>query len=41
MRAFLETHRERSRTFVLYGNTNDSIYCGDLTVRSSEQFLLK
>lgn len=41
MKTFLETNREDSRTFLLYGGTNDPIYCGDLTVRSSEQFLVR
>ena len=41
MKTFLETHREDSRTFLLYGNTNDLICCGDLVLRSSEQFLVR
>lgn len=41
MKTFLETHREHSRTFLLYGNINDLICCGDLVIRSCEQFLVK
>ena len=41
MKTFLETHKERSRSFVLYGNLNDTIYCQDLAIRTSEQFLVK
>lgn len=41
MKTFLDTHADYSGTFVLYGNTNDTIWCGDLAVRSSEQFLVK
>lgn len=41
MKTFLDTYGDYSSTFVLYGNTNDTVWCGDLTVRSSEQFLVK
>lgn len=41
MKTFLDTHADYSGTFVLYGNTNDTIWCGDLSIRSSEQFLVK
>ena len=41
MKTFLETHKEQSRSFLLYGNLNDTIWCGDLVVRSCEQFLVK
>ena len=41
MKTFLETHKERSRSFILYGNLNDTICCQDLAIRTSEQFLVK
>ena len=41
MKTFLETHKERSRSFILYGNLNDIICCQDLAMRTSEQFLVK
>ncbi|MBR0281852.1 MAG: AAA family ATPase, partial [Oscillibacter sp.] len=40
MTTFLETLKERSKSFVLYGNLNDSFLCGDLVVRSIEQYLV-
>ena len=41
MKTFLETHKEQSRSFILYGNLNDTICCQDLAKRTSEQFLVK
>ena len=41
MKTFLDTHKDWSSTFLLYGNTNDSVWCADLTVRSSEQYLVR
>ena len=41
MKTFLETHRDRSKSFVLYGNVNDMIWCGDMSVRSLEQYLVR
>lgn len=41
MKTFLDIYGDYSGTFVLYGNTNDTVWCGDLSVRSSEQFLVK
>ena len=41
MKTFLETNRNYSRSFMLYGNLNDTVWCGDLTIRTSEQFLVR
>ena len=41
MKTFLETHSHYSRSFILYGNLNDDIWCGDLAVRGIEQFLTR
>ena len=41
MKAFLDTHLDRSRTFVLWGKTNDVICCPDLVIRNYEQYLVK
>ena len=41
MKTFLDTHRTRSSSFILYGNTNDTIWCGDLSERTSAQYLVK
>ncbi len=41
MDTFLETQGSRSRTFLLYGNLNDSIWCGDLAEYSSGEYLVR
>ena len=42
MKTFLDTHRTRSSCFMLYGNiSNDTIWCGDLSKRTVEQYLVK
>lgn len=41
MKTFLDTHKGKSKTFIVYGNINDSIWCPDLAVRNFEQYLLK
>lgn len=41
MKTFLDTHKRKSKTFIVYGNINDSIWCPDLAVRNFEQYLLK
>lgn len=41
MKTFLDTHMDRSSTFLLYGNLNDTIWCGDLSQRTVEQYLVK
>lgn len=41
MKTFLDTHKGKSKTFVLYGNINDNICCSDLVIRNFEQYLVK
>ena len=41
MRTFLDTHLDRSSSFVVYGAVNDSLWCADLAERTSEQYLVK
>ena len=41
MKTFLDTHRDRSSSFILYGHINDTIWCSDLSQRTTEQYLVK
>ena len=41
MTNIFDTHKYVTQTFLLYGALSDHIACGDLVVRSSEQYLVK
>ncbi|MBR4550271.1 MAG: AAA family ATPase [Oscillospiraceae bacterium] len=41
MKSFLDSYDYDSRTLILYGDLNDPIVCGDLVVRSFEEYLVK
>ena len=41
MKTFLDTHRDRSSSFIIYGHINDTIWCDDLAQRTTEQYLVK
>ncbi len=41
MKTFLETNISRTKTFVLYGNLKDTIWCPDLMPRDIEHYLVK
>lgn len=41
MKTFLDTNISKSKTFVLYGNLKDTIWCPDLMPRDIEHYLVK
>ena len=41
MDTFLDTGLSKTRTFILYGNLKDTVWCGDLIPRDMEQYLVK
>ena len=41
MKTFLDTNVSKSKTFVLYGNLKDTIWCPDLMPRDIEHYLVK
>lgn len=41
MKTFLETNISKTKTFVLYGNLKDTIWCPDLMPRDIEHYLVK